>query len=188
VAANVLTIHGGHTLDMLGRVLGRPGVRGATMWTAVPEFLVDTGERLPRDAPDNLVAVLDYDGVVAVTQFSHTGPNESFELEIYGTGGMLRRAAGRQRQLGGLTLTVTDFGSRTPRVVEPPPDLPYASPLPADHPGHNMASVYAALADVIATGRPAAGAEPADFRTAVETHSLLELIAAQAVDSTVSKY
>ncbi|MEV7007324.1 Gfo/Idh/MocA family oxidoreductase [Streptosporangium sp. NPDC051022] len=184
VAANVLTIQAGHTLDMLGTVLGRARVSSARLWSAVPEFLLDTGERLPRDAPDNLVAVLDYGGVVAVTQFSQTGPNESFELEILGTEGLLRLEGTGQPQFGGLTLSVTPFGSGTPEVLEPGRE-PYASPLPPGHPGHNVASAYAALAEAVRTGRP--DALLPDFRVAVSQHELLDIIAAKAVDTAVSQ-
>ncbi|WP_055479954.1 Gfo/Idh/MocA family protein [Sphaerimonospora mesophila] len=186
VAANVLSIQGGHTLDMLGMVLGPSRVGAARLWSAVPEFVTDTGERLPRDAPDNLVAVLDYDGVVAVAQFSQTGPNESFELEILGTEGLLRLAGTGQPQFGGLTLSLTPFGSRTAETVEPSPELSYGSPLPAGHPGHNVASAYAAMAAAIRTGH--ADVPLPDFRSAVNLHKFLADIAAQAVDSAVSRY
>ncbi|GAA0378757.1 oxidoreductase [Acrocarpospora corrugata] len=179
-AANVLSIQGGHTLDMLGTVLGVPRVDAARMWSAVPEFLTDTGERLPRDAPDNLVAVLDYDGVVAVTQFSQTAPNESFELEILGTDGKLRLAGTGQPQFGRLTLDITPFGSRTSEVVEPLS----AAALPGEHPGHNVALAYAAMVAAI-RDEPARVPLP-DFRAAVNLHELLGVIASRAVDSTVN--
>lgn len=178
VAANVLSIQAGHTLDMLGTILGRPKVHSARLWSAVPEFLLDTGERLPRDAPDNLVAVLDYDGTVAVTQFSQTGPREAFAVEILGTEGLLRLTATSQPQFGGLTLTVDSLGSATAEKLEPRPDLPAGSPLPAEHPGHNVASAYAALAAAIRSGR--ADSLLPDFRTAVDLHELLDVIAATA--------
>ncbi|GII97069.1 Gfo/Idh/MocA family protein [Sinosporangium siamense] len=186
VAANVLSIQGGHTLDMLGVILGPARVGAARLWAAVPEFLTDTGERLPRDAPDNLVVLLDYDGVVAVTQFSQTGPSESFELEILGTEGLLRLAGSCQPQLGGLTLSVTPPGSGTAETVEPRPGLPYASPLPAEHPGHNVASAYAALAAAVRKER--ADVALPDFRAAVNLHEFLADISTQAVDSVVSPY
>lgn len=178
VAANVLSIQAGHTLDMLGTILGRPKVHSARLWSAVPEFLLDTGERLPRDAPDNLVAVLDHDGTVAVTQFSQTGPREAFEVEILGTEGLLRLTATSQPQFGGLTLTVESLGSATVEKLEPRPNLPDDSPLPAEHPGHNVASAYAALAAAIRDGR--GNSLLPDFRTAVDLHELLDVIAAKA--------
>ncbi|MGH3434398.1 MAG: Gfo/Idh/MocA family protein [Thermocrispum sp.] len=184
VGANVLSIQAGHTLDMLGTVLGPARVDTARLWSAVPEFLVDTGERLPRDAPDNLAAVLDYGGVIAVTQFSQTGPYESFELEILGTEGLLHVASTGQPQFGGLTLSVTPLGSRTAEALQPRGDLPYTSPLPAEHPGHNVASAYLALADAIHTGH--AAVPPPDFDAAVSLHELLDQIAAKTVDNHVS--
>ncbi|MES9541479.1 Gfo/Idh/MocA family oxidoreductase [Actinomadura sp. NPDC000600] len=179
VAANVLSIHAGHTLDMLGTVLGPARVSAARMWSAVPEFLVDTGERLPRDSPDNVAALLNYAGVVVVAQFSHTGPNESFELEILGTEGLMRLSSTSQPQFGQLTLEVTPLGSRDRDVLQPRGDLPYASPLPANHPGHNVASAYAALADAIRTGH--ALTPLPDFNVAVQLHELLAVITAEAL-------
>jgi predicted dehydrogenase len=184
VGANVLTIQGGHALDMLRSVLGPArvspiSISGGRMWAAVPEFVVDTGERLPRDAQDNAVALLDLDGVVAVTQFSQTGPAESCELEILGTAGMLRLRSHAQPQFGGLTLDVTPLGAGAAEPVELRPALAYASPLPAEHPGHNVASAYAALAWAVRTSV----VDPVlpRFADAVDLHELLEDIAQEAL-------
>lgn len=181
VGANVLTIQGGHALDMLRSVLGPARVSAARLWAAVPEFVVvDTGERLPRDAPDNAVALLDLNGVdghvvVAVMQFSQTGPAESFEMEVLGTTGMLRLRARGQPQFGGLTLDITPLGSAAAESVEPSPGLAHASPLPAAHPGHNVASAYAALAWAVRTS----AVDPLlpRFADAVDLHELLDDIA-----------
>lgn len=180
VAANVLSIQAGHTLDMLGTILGRPEVRAAHLWSAVPEFRLDTGERLARDAPDNLVAVLDYGELVAVTQFSQTGPREWFDLEILGTEGALRLAGTGQPQFGGLTLSLTALGSRDAEDLQPHRGLAFASPLPAGHPGHNVVSAYAALAQAVHTGRRA-DLLPT-FAAAVDLHELLDVIADRAVE------
>jgi hypothetical protein len=56
VGATVLSIQGGHVLDMVQRVLGPATVGSTRIWPAVPEFVIDTGERLPRDAPDNAIS------------------------------------------------------------------------------------------------------------------------------------
>jgi predicted dehydrogenase len=179
VGANVLTIQAGHTLDMLATVLGTPSVLAAKLWSAVPEFLVDTGERLSRDAPDNLVAVLDYGGVVATTHFSQTGPTESFGLEILGTTGMLRLSATGQPQFGGLSLDVTELGADKATVLSPDPGLSRATTLPEKHPGYNVSLAYAALAAAV-RGEPAEIPLP-DFRVAVDLHELLDVIAEKAL-------
>lgn len=177
-SANVLTIQAGHTLDMLGTLLGKATVHSARLWSAVPEFIMDTGEKLPRDAPDNLVAVLDYGGVVAVTQFSQTGPHETFELEILGTEGMVRLSSAGQPQFGEPALTVTPLGSRDAEPVPGDPGRAYSSPLPPGHPGHNLASAYAALADFVHTGQSATPLP--DIPAAVALHELLDAISARA--------
>jgi predicted dehydrogenase len=183
VSANVLSIQAGHTLDMLGAllvpVLGRPRVHSARLWSAVPEFVVETGERLPRDAPDNLVTVLEYGGTTVVAHFTQTSPRESFALEIHGTAGMLALRSAGQPQFGGLELTVMPLDRRSAETVpDDDPDLTYRSPLPGDHPGHNLASAYAALAEFVHTGRSAVPLP--DFRAAVELHELLDAVRARA--------
>lgn len=183
VGANVLTIQTGHTLDMVARLLGPATVVSARLWSAVPEFLVDTGERLPRDAPDNLVAVLDHGGVIAAAHVSQTGSTESFALEVLGTAGTLRLTSTGQPQFGGLLADRTPLGGAV-AVLEPDPSLLYRSPLPAAHPGHNVAALYAALADAVRTGRP----DPLlpRFADAVVLHRLLDDVARAAVDTEVS--
>ncbi|MCM2391887.1 Gfo/Idh/MocA family protein [Streptomyces albipurpureus] len=173
VGANVLTIQAGHTLDMLGVILGRPRVDSARLWSAVPEFLVDTGERLPRDAPDSLITVLDHAGVVTVAHISQTGPRETFALEILGTEGALSLTGTSQPQFGGLTLAITPLGG-TSEEIAPHDGLPYPSPLPASHPGHNVASAYAALTAAVRDGHR--DSLIPDFQAAVDLHVLLEEI------------
>ena len=188
VGADVLTIQAGHTLDMVARLLGPAAVVSARLWSAVPEFLVDTGERLPRDAPDNLVAVLehgrafDHGVVIAAVHVSQTGSTESFALEVLGTAGTLRLTSTGQPQFGGLSADLAPLGG-TAAGVEPDPALAYVSPLPAAHPGHNVASLYAALADAERTGRQ----DPIlpRFADAVALHRLLDDIARAAVDTAV---
>jgi predicted dehydrogenase len=181
VGANVLTIQAGHTLDMINSLLGRPQVIAARLWSAVPEFLVETGERLARDAPDNLVAVFDHDGVVTTTHFSQTGPTESFGLDILGASGQLRLTATGQPQFGGLTLDVTELGAKRATVLSPDPVLSRATPLPENHPGYNVSLAYAELAAVI-RGEPA-GVPLPDFGAAVDLHELLGVIASEALTS-----
>ncbi|MFD9720258.1 Gfo/Idh/MocA family protein [Streptomyces sp. NPDC059076] len=180
VGANVLTIQAGHTLDMLGVVLGRPRVDSARLWSAVPEFLVDTGERLPRDAPDTLVTVLDHAGVITVAHVSQTGPRETFAVEILGTEGSLTLTGTSQPQFGGLSLTVTPLGGAPSAEIAPHAALVHPSPLPASHPGHNVASAYAALGAAVRDGRR----DPLlpDFRAAVDLHELLDEIERAAAE------
>jgi predicted dehydrogenase len=183
VGANVLTIQAGHTLDMVARLLGPAAVVSARLWSAVPEFLVDTGERLPRDAPDNLVAVFDHDGVIAAVHVSQTGSAESFAMDVLGTAGALRLSSTGQPQFGGLLADLTPLGG-SPAAVEPDPALRFRSPLPAAHPGHNVAALYAALADAVRTDRR----DPIlpRFADAVVLHRLLDDVAHAAVDTAMT--
>jgi Predicted dehydrogenases and related proteins len=187
VGANVLTIHGGHVLDMVEHVLGRATVNTARMWSAVPEFVVDTGEVLPRDAPDNVVALLDFgeaERIPVSVQLSHTAAAEGFTFDVHGTQGSIALRATGQPQFGNLTLTLTPLGGRS-ETIAPRPGLPYVSPLPAGHPGENVASLYAALADAVATGG-SDGLLPR-FPQAVALHELVDAIAGAAADRPLTR-
>jgi hypothetical protein len=96
-------------------------------------------------------------------------------MEVLGTTGMLRLRSRGQPQFGGLTLDVTPLGIGAAEPVEPRPGLPHSSPLPAGHPGHNVASAYAALAWAVRTS----GVDPVlpRFADAVDLHELLDDVA-----------
>jgi predicted dehydrogenase len=178
VAGNVLTIHGGHALDMLGTMLGSADVTAARLWTAVPEFVVaETGERLPRDAPDNLIAMLEYGEVVVAAHISHTGARQAYELEILGSRGTLRLTSNDQPQCSKLSLSITDLDPGTTEIIEPSLPAERNIALPETHLGYNVAAAYAALADAVATGRR----DPLlpVFSEAVVLHDLLNAIASK---------
>lgn len=172
VGGTVLSIQAGHALDMVGTLLGPPSVLFARLWTAVPEFVVaGTGERLPRDAPDNLVASLRYGDVVMAAHVSQTGARDSFELEILGTEGILRLYGGGQPQASALTLTVAELdGDGEEEVVSAMP-----RGLPPEHPGANVQAAYTSLAGAIRTGERHRLLP--DFDVAVALHELLDQIA-----------
>lgn len=178
VGATVLTILGGHVLDMVQRVLGSATASTARIWPAVPEFVLDTGERLPRDAPDNVVALLDTghgdDRVPTAVHLSQTAAAQGFAMDVHGTEGTLHLSAAGQPQFGGLGLAVTPLGASVPSTVEPRRGLPYASALPAGHPGQNVASAYAAMAHAVRSGER----DPLlpGFDQAVALHELLDAV------------
>jgi predicted dehydrogenase len=184
VGATVLSIQGGHVLDMVQRVLGPASVGSARIWSAVPEFVVDTGERLPRDAPDNVVALLDIGAAEKIpvsVHLSQTAAAQGFGFDVHGTEGSIGLRSAGQPQFGGLALTVTALGASAPVAVGPRPGL-HPSPLPAGHPGQNVASAYAALADAVlgdGGGCTGTGGEILPrFADAVALHELVDAIAA----------
>src|SRR5439155_6958045 len=147
-AANVLTIQAGHALDMTGQILGDAQVSASQLWCAVDEFIVqETGERLPRDAPDNLAALLSYQhGVVVVAQVTQTSAETAFHLEILGAEGVIKLAGRGQPESARLTLSITELGG-TERIVTPA--ALELRGLTREAPGYNVALAYAALAAAV---------------------------------------
>jgi predicted dehydrogenase len=169
--AGVLSIQGGHVLDIVESILGRPGeVRFASVWNAIDEFVVlETGERLPRDAPDNVIAVLDIAGVPTTVQLSHTAAAPVTLIRILGTTGEVTIKAPDQPQMSAPVATLTGLdGSR---------ELGGSNGIPvpgwgAENAGYNVGLVYGALAEAAAGG----DADLPLFSRAVELHRLIDAI------------
>jgi predicted dehydrogenase len=191
VGATVLSIQGGHVLDMVQRVLGPATVSSARIWPAAPEFVVDTGERLPRDAPDNVVTLLDFgvaEKIPVSVHLSQTAAAQGFGFDVHGTEGSIGLRSAGQPQFGDLVLAVTRLGASAPVATGPRPDLAHASPLPAGHPGQNVASAYAALVDAVRAGVGRTGEELLPrFPDAVALHELVDAIAAVAADRPLTR-
>lgn len=174
-AANVLTIQGGHVLDMAVSILGADyasaSVRYARVWTAVDEFVVaGSGERLPRDAPDNVVAVLDLAGVPLTLLLSQTSTRPGARIEVQGTEASLLLEGPEQPQMSPLVLSRTALHgySESVDVVQNG-----GSGLDPQHPGANVLRVYEQIAAA------ASGATPdglPDYDQAVALHELLAKI------------
>lgn len=177
-SANVLSIQGGHTLDMLLALLGDPGpVHSARVWTAIDEFTVlETGEKLPRDAPDNVAALLEVGGIPVTAQFSQTSARSFSTIEILGTEGSLLIEAPDQPQMSPLTVTVRKLdGTPVPLPTEVPA---VGGGLDPSHPGFNVALAYRHLVDAV-TGARSVAALPT-FHRAVTMHDFVDAIDARA--------
>ena len=163
---------------MLVAVLGEPGpVHAAAIWTAVDEFTVlETGERLPRDAPDNVMAHLELGGVPVTLQLSQTSTRSCTTIDILGTTGSIRITAPDQPQMSPLDVTVTDLGSAPEPLSVTGVDV--ATGLDPAHPGHNVAAVYRRIVEV-ASGNADGSALPR-FDRAVSMHRLVESIERRA--------
>ena len=164
-------------LDMLVAVLGQPGpVFAAQIWTAVDEFTVlETGEHLPRDAPDNVMTHLELGGIPVTLQLSQTSTRASTTIDILGASGSIRITAPDQPQMSPLDVTVTDHGG-TPAMLPTPAT---GQGLARRHPGHNVATAYARIVEVV-SGHTDSSAVPG-FDGAVSMHRLVEEIERQAV-------
>jgi predicted dehydrogenase len=147
--ANVLTIQAAHAIDMLNQLLGDPQVLHSRLWSAVPEFrIAETGEVVPRDAPDNVLVELDYAGIVASIHASQTSARPTADIEIFGSRGNLRLSATGQPESSAMNL---DIYGATPDIVErySPEQLAAGSVngLPVTSPAFNLCLAYGAMAE-----------------------------------------
>jgi predicted dehydrogenase len=144
--ANLITIQGGHTLDLAILVLG--GIETVDALTTLQHPLVtltDTGEQIQRTAPDHLLvqARMISGCALSVEVASNRTPDTPFTFEVIGTEGELVLAGGHPAgfQAGRLTLTLNG----QPQLVDEPPDTLPASAV-------NVAEMYRALARDISSG------------------------------------
>jgi predicted dehydrogenase len=138
--ANLITILGGHTLDLAILVLG--GIDSLEALTTLQHptvTLTDAGEQIQRTAPDHLLIQARMIGgcALAVEVAGDRAPDTPFTFEVVGTDGGLLLAGGHPHgfQAGQLSLSLN--GERQ-QVDEPPDTLPNAAV--------NVAAMYCALA------------------------------------------
>jgi predicted dehydrogenase len=144
--ANLITILGGHTLDLAMLVLG--GIDSLDALTTLQHqtvLLTDTGEQIQRTAPDHLLvqARMISGCALAVEVAGDRAPDTPFTFQVVGTDGELLLAGCHPNgfQAGRLTLNLN--GERQ-RADEPPDTLPAAAV--------NVAAMYCALARDISSG------------------------------------
>jgi predicted dehydrogenase len=123
--ANILTIAGGHTLDLIETVLGEivnVDARAEVLWPTVS--VLDTGGTSKRETPDHVdVLGRTASGAIFVADIVSGAPMDEprFEFEIRGSEGWLKLTGGHPYgfQAGDLTLTASvEFESPDRPVVE----------------------------------------------------------------------
>ncbi|MFL6086067.1 MAG: Gfo/Idh/MocA family protein [Mycobacterium sp.] len=144
--ANLITILGGHTLDLAILVIGAIESLDALTTLQHPTVtLTDTGEQIQRTAPDHLLvqARMSSGCALAVEVAGDRPPDTPFTFEVVGTEGRILLAGGHPNgfQAGRLTLSLN--GERQ-WVDEPPDTLPAAAV--------NVAAMYSALTHDISSG------------------------------------
>ncbi|MGB5432518.1 MAG: Gfo/Idh/MocA family oxidoreductase [Acidimicrobiia bacterium] len=175
--ANTLTIVAGHTLDHVEYLFGKLTEVSATVGVQVPQWrLVDTGETVEADAPDNILLNGTLAGGVLLSfQVASVPYNGSgWRMEAYGTEGTLVASSAALPQITPISL----LGARGTDPLAPL-DVPVSEPdglaVPTG-PGHNIARSYARMAQAIRKG---ASAKP-DFSDAVRVHRLLDSVRASS--------
>jgi predicted dehydrogenase len=143
--ANLLTIGGGHTLDIVEALLGElteVDARAGTFWPR--PTLIETGEETTREVPDHvdILGTTAAGTAIAVSVSGAPAPEEAtFRFELRGTDGWLTLTGGALYGVQGGDLRLTSSASFSP------------VPRPAfSGPAINVASLYASLARDAATG------------------------------------
>jgi len=168
--ANIITILGGHTLDLAVLLLG--GIDSLNALATLhyqTVTLTDTGEQIERTAPDHLLiqARMRSGCAVTVEVAGNRAPDTPFTFEVVGTDGKILLTGGHPYgfQAGRLALSIN--GERQ-YVDEPPDALPAAAV--------NVSEMYRALACDVASG----GHTAPDFDHAVRLTKLLDGIVRSA--------
>jgi predicted dehydrogenase len=144
--ANLITILGGHTLDLAILVLGGIDSLDALTTLQYPTItLTDTGEQIQRTAPDHLLvqARMISGCALAVEVAGNRAPDTPFTFEVVGTEGRILLAGGHPNGFQAGRLTISLNGERQ-RVDEPPDTLRAAAV--------NVAAMYCSLARDISSG------------------------------------
>ncbi len=175
--ANTLTIVAGHTLDHVEYLFGKLTEVSATVGVQVPQWrLVDTGETVEADAPDNILLQRDLGGRCSAVVPGRLGALQRLGME---DGGLRDRGARWSHPVP--LPQITPISPRGAQCTDPlaPLDVPVSEPaglaVPTG-PGHNIARSYARMAQAIREG---ASAEP-DFSDAVRVHRLLDSVRASS--------
>ena len=171
--ANTMTIVAGHVLDAVEFVLGKLIEISATVGVQVPHWrLVDTGETVDADAPDNILVngTLPAGGLMSFHVASVPYHGTGWRMEAHGTEGTLVATSAALPQITPVSLRGAR-GDEPLAPLEVPDDAPAGLSVPAG-PGHNIARSYARMATAIRDGSEA---QP-DFDHALALHQLLDAV------------
>ena len=171
--ANTMTIVAGHTLDQIEYAFGDLTEISGTVGVQVPEWrLVDTGETVRADAPDNVMVNGTLAGGAMLSYQTATVPHNGsgWSMEAYGTEGTLIASSASLPQITPILLNGAS-GEDPLAPLEVPERDPVGMSVPKG-PGHNIARSYARMAHAIRDGAPAGP----DFDRALEVHRLLDAV------------
>lgn len=178
--SHVLSIYGGHFMDMLFHAVGQPKTMSAIVATQFPQLTLSaTGESFPNETPDAVMAmgVLE-GGALFQIQIEGGKKNHSgLQIDITGTEGDL--TISNEKSFGTKRLDMLEGaqgeGGRWSEL--PVPDRYRVIPgSNLDVSVQDLAQLYAAFADDRVTGRKTAR----DFSDAVAMHRLIDAIEASS--------
>ncbi len=175
--ANIMTITGGHNLDVLCYCLGEFRELSAFAVSQREQIPLDgTGELITKDVPDQLVVSgIVGDGAVVSAQV-RGGMTRGFEFlfEIHGSEGDLVLAATTRASTQRQELTVRGARGTAKDLTDMPVPAKYRwvpEGVPQGSP-YNVAQVYAKLGEAIRDGKPA---HPG-FDAAIARHQMLDMV------------
>jgi predicted dehydrogenase len=175
--ANLMTITGGHNLDLLCHCLGEFRELSAFAMSQRDRIPLDgTGEMVAKDVPDQLVVSgIVGDGTVVSAQVrGGMKRGQEFLCEIHGTDGDLALSATMRASTQRQELAVRGARGSDKDLVEMRVPAKYRwvpQGVPQDSP-YNVAQLYAALGKAI---RGETAAYP-DFDAAIARHRMLDMI------------
>ena len=178
--ANPMTIVAGHTLDQVTFCFGSLVEVSGKVAVQVPRWsLVDSGETVDVDAPDNILVngVLSSGALLSFHAASVPHHGSGWRLEAYGTKGTLIASTPGLPQITPVALQGAQHGEPLAELAVP--DRLQARPIsPPPGPPGNVARSYQRLADAITSGT----AYTPDFDHAVELHRLLDTIERSSIE------
>ena len=174
--SHVLSIYGGHFLDMLFHVVGFPRTISGLVTSQFPTlFLSATGEQFPNMTPDQVVVVgqLNDDAVFTIQIEGGKRNNSGLQIDITGVDGDLKIS--NEKSFGNLEDNKIEGAQGAKGFLRVLPIPPQYHQLPAstlDVSVQDLANLYAAHS----RDRRGSGREAPNFRDALRMHRLIDAI------------
>jgi predicted dehydrogenase len=173
--SHVLSIYGGHFMDMLFHAIGKPATLAAIVKTQFPEVTLSDGSNHQNETPDAVMVTgtLDNGAMFQIHLEGGKLNQMGLQIEITGTDGDLevsnKRAFVTKHHD---TVRGAQDDARPWMEIEIPDHLRLVPPSDLDVSVQDLAQLYAAFARDRATGTKSVR----DFKDAVEMHRLIDAI------------
>jgi predicted dehydrogenase len=186
--SHVLSIYGGHFLDMLFHVVGQPKTVSAVVATQFPTLtLTASGRSFPNETPDGVVAIgrLEDEALFSIQIEGGKRNNAGLQIDITGTEGDLK--IWNTKSFGNVEDNLIE-GARGDRgSLEMLPIPASYQRIPAstlDVSVQDLAHLYAAYASDRLTGTQ----EAPSFREGVRTHQMLDAMVRASATGSVQSF
>jgi predicted dehydrogenase len=173
--SHVLSIYGGHFMDMLFHAVGQPATFTAIVKTQFPEVWLSNGSKHQTDAPDAVMVMgaLENGAMFQIHIEGGKLNQKGLQIEITGTDGDLEVANEKAFVTKHHDTVKGAHGHAGPWTeIEIPDRLRMIAPSGLDVSAQDLAQLYAAFADDRAKGTKSVR----DFKDAVAMHRLIDAI------------